>query len=750
MNHWMRPLSRGMALLTLALVGFVSCSDDDNDESNHVWSGVLSASVDGVPTQFSDPVWLEEINGGDAWVIGNAGQTQLQFYIASAQPGTYSTDSNGMGRYVPDTSVPGYDYSAPAGELRSMPGMIGGSITVETATAERLSGHFAFQVATPALDDTVTISDGVFDLRFGPPAATESPVGIWQRTQSGIEQETIELLASGTAHWIHASYELQLCQSASGSWSQVGDSLRMNLEGEISTVAWSRMGTALAIWDTENPTPVLYGSVASLPSCADYGFGGSDTGWTGTLTAIIDGTPVDFGQELWLETIMGDDAWVIGNAGDRQIQFYVASAEPGTYPANPSSNEGMGRYVPDTSVPGYDYNNPVGEYNTNFPGAGGVISVSAASPTSLSGTFSFAVKNEAGDTITITNGVVDIQTSTAASPAGIWQTGMDGDFVETLELAENGSFASVLADWESSECVFQTSVWNSTATHIIVGTGLNSYPLGSWSLEGGLLIIDRGAGDIRTYLPVVALPDCEDYVFDPLEAVYGTWQRGMAGNFEETMAIEPDQDFMVTVALFADEICFVVNGSWEMDGDTLRVDYIDGNGPPAYRVTTSGINLILSAPGHPSMVFTRVAEMPDCADYGFETGPPVGIWQQSVPDLFEYSLEFAGSGDFGRTYAHFVDEWCYESSGSWTASADSLFIQYDNGQETLAYERVGNGLEITFDDGNSSFLTLTDTMPLCADYGLGGSPPAGKNTPRALQGAEPGTAPTIRSPYRAH
>jgi len=459
-----------------------------------------------------------------------------------------------------------------------------------------------------------------------------------------------------------------------------------------------------------------------------------DTGWTGTLTAQVDGVATSFAQSLWLETIAGGDAWVIGNAGDRQIQFYIATAAPGTYPTDPSSQVGMGRFVPDTSVPNYDYANPAGEYNTNFPGAFGSIVITSASATHLTGTFSFVARNAAGGSVTISNGVVDIETVVEVSPAGTWQTGQEGEFIETLRLAEGGAFTQVTADWQLGECDTRTSVWAYSATHLFTGTGLNRVPLGTWTLADGQLTIDRGDGGVRVYHSVDGLPSCDDYSFDPLEAVYGYWQRGMEGSFEETVAIQPDQSFQVTVALIDDLNCFVVDGQWTWDGDSLRVEYVNGNGPPAFHVSVSGGNLVMRTPADGDMVYSPVDAMPDCEDYGFETGVPVGIWQDSQPGTLEYTLEFAAGGDFNRTYAYFVDSWCFEESGTWTATADSLHIQFPGSVESLAYARLGNALTITFSDGNAVTLLLTGTMPSCADYGLEGSPPApGRDDPPLLK-----------------
>jgi len=222
-----------------ALLLVFACGEDDKEETTRDWGGTLQATVDGVVTEFTDLVWMEEINGGDAWVIGNAGDQQLQFYVASAAPGSYpanSTSTVGMGRFVPDTGVANYDYGNPVGEYNTnFPGA-GGTITLTSASSTGLVGTFSFVVKNSA-GDSITITDGRIDLHYGPPVETDSPVGLWQRTVSGVEQETLEIVAGGGLHRVHASYALQACSSADGSWSLVGDSLRLVLEDTPNTYA---------------------------------------------------------------------------------------------------------------------------------------------------------------------------------------------------------------------------------------------------------------------------------------------------------------------------------------------------------------------------------------------------------------------------------------------------------------------------------------------------------------------------------
>jgi hypothetical protein len=257
----------------LALLALSGCSEDDDTKTPSGWTGILSAKVDGVSTQFTDLIRVEEISGNDLWVIADGGDTQLQFYLPTTVPGTYNTESQGMGRYVPNTDLPGFDYNDPAGALFTQPG-VGGTITIDVATTSRISGSFAFQVATEGMGSTMSVTDGVFDLRFGSTGGDASPVGIWQYTEAGVQQQTFELRADGSLDWITASYEAEFCMAQSGTWSEVGDSLRITLDGSTGSAAWAQVGTGLAIWSAENPDPMIFEAAAGLPDCADYGFGG--------------------------------------------------------------------------------------------------------------------------------------------------------------------------------------------------------------------------------------------------------------------------------------------------------------------------------------------------------------------------------------------------------------------------------------------------------------------------------------------
>ncbi|MCB9473383.1 MAG: hypothetical protein H6678_06195 [Candidatus Delongbacteria bacterium] len=749
MMNWKITRALGYGLLLASLSVLHGCTEDSTEDNtaNYAWSGTMTARVAGVVTDFGDQVWLEEINGGDAWVIGNSGQTQLQFYLPSYATGMFSTDDGGMGAYVPDTGISNYDYHTRAGQLSTIPGIVSGWINVTTATASQFAGGFAFyMLSDPSSSDTLYISDGHFDLSYGPPATPDSPVGIWQYTEAGVEQETLEFLANGTVHEVYADYLDRSCDSENGSWTLDGDTLVVTLGAETDRLAWSLEGSTLSVWNAEVSPAVVFQAVGSMPSCEDYDFG-SSTGWTGTLSATVDGTPMEFGSHVWLETIMGGDAWVIGDAGDHQLQFYIANASPGTYSANFAGDQGMGRYVPDTSVPGYDYSNPVGEYNTNFPGASGSIVITQASATQLTGSFSFVVTNATGDAITISNGVVNIQMPPEPTPAGLWQSSVLNDHEDTIEFAEGGSYTRVQADWIAGECGSTSGVWSSDATHIYTDTGANQVTLGSWSLTNGMLTIDFG-GSSRTYHSVNTLPSCDDYNFDPLANVYGFWQRGGTGVWEETVGILEDHTFLVTVGELQEQTCFEVIGTWQQDGDSLRITYTQNFGPLAWRFSSGGSSLVLSAPGVGNASYQRVQDMRYCTDFGWESGPPVGIWQSANPGVFEYTVEYSQNGDYGLTYANFQETWCYEEAGSWTASADSLFLHFPESDQSLAYVRWGNNLFVTYQDGNWSLLTRVDDRPFCSDYGLGGSPAAPDDSTHPVSGMGFGPAFQKESAFR--
>ncbi len=289
----MNPATRWNTRLCLALLGLalLGCdeSDDTTENGTSGWTGSLSATINGVSVEFDDLLWMEEIEGGDAWVIGNAGTRQLQFYLQSAQPGTYRTQDMTpfiMGRYVPDTSSPDYDYSAPEGAYETLPGSFDGTILLDAFSATALSGSFSFQLADVATrQDTITVTDGVFSMTYG---STETPslAGIWQRSLPGVLEHTIQLQANGGFNETWADLETQECDETSGSWTVDGDTVRVVIDGVPHRAAWELAGTTLTILDPEDPEEQVFVAVSELPTCEDYATPSLAGMWENTNSAF--------------------------------------------------------------------------------------------------------------------------------------------------------------------------------------------------------------------------------------------------------------------------------------------------------------------------------------------------------------------------------------------------------------------------------------------------------------------------------
>lgn len=227
----------------------------------------------------------------------------------------------------------------------------------------------------------------------------DSVVGVWQRTQANVEQETIQIAADGTWEMVFADYVAEACFTGSGTYAVEDDSLVIVDTGDTTRVAWSRSGSSLTVADPEDASITVYASVASLPTCESYGFGGGNPGlWSGTMTASVDGAAMNFGEYIYGAV---DNGMVVfgGNGGTRQIQFAILGQAAGNYDLGSGS---MGIYVPDT-------NNPTTMLTTVAGLASGTANFSTLSSTRIVGTFSFSAINASTmETVSITNGVVDI------------------------------------------------------------------------------------------------------------------------------------------------------------------------------------------------------------------------------------------------------------------------------------------------------------------------------------------------------
>lgn len=223
-----------------------------------------------------------------------------------------------------------------------------------------------------------------------------SLVGIWQNTVANVEQSTFQILANGTFLAVHADFVDEDCWEGDGTWEVEGDTLRTTESGTVFSMAWSRSGSTLTITDVDGS--LVYTSVAALPSCDDYGWGGNAGLWNGTISASVAGSATDFSAFIYADIEAGVMAFG-GNGVTRQIQFTVLGNGPGTYALGAGS---MGIYVPDTS-------DPTAVMTTMAGLAPGTITLTTATATHLVGTFSFtAMDFQDQSTVQITNGTFDI------------------------------------------------------------------------------------------------------------------------------------------------------------------------------------------------------------------------------------------------------------------------------------------------------------------------------------------------------
>ncbi len=732
MNTRRMGLLQAGALATL--VALLGCTDEENDPAGESgWSGTFSAMINGVAVSFNEGIWMEEINGGDAWVIANSGDRQLQFYVPNKAVGIFLTDGGAMGRYVPDTSDPDYDYANPTDAYESRPGIIGGSITLTEAGANSLGGSFAFDLLNAAGTDTVRVTNGSFAMEYGVSANPTTPVGAsWQANETGVLEHSFHLADDGSMESVLALFELESCISFDGSYSITGDSLHLVEDGVTSSFAWSLSGEVLLLRDATNPAGFSYQRITALPECSDYGFGAASD-WQGTLMARIDGQEVSFTDRIRVETIFGDDLWVIADAGDTQLQFYLESAEVRTHN---TGDDAMGRYVPDTSLPGYDYANPAGAFES-IPGViGGGIVISELSESRIVGSFAFDLAN-AGQTefTSVTHGQIDIHLGEPAlDPAGVWQRTEGGLIEESWEFLSEGSYTRVTAYLDQEYCESENGSWSldgDLLSLMPLSGGTRVYTL---ARSSSLLSLSAG-GETMLFNEILSLPDCEHYGFDPFAAFYGSWQHGVAGDFEETYTFREDGRVDILVALFQDDYCFVVEGLWTATLAEITIEYLFNNGPPLFAWSRSGNTLTLDSPLYSPFVLERVETAPTCDDYDFVSGTPQGTWQQGVPGTWEFSVEYAADFGYSQTYAIFTDANCFEEAGSWNADSDSVYTNVDGNLNALAYERQGTLLTLTYSDGNrtNQFTIDPADMPACSDYGLGGAA-AGGSSPHALRG----------------
>jgi hypothetical protein len=223
-------------------------------------------------------------------------------------------------------------------------------------------------------------------------------VGIWQNTEiSGgdtLAQHTTQLFANGHMAQTIADYQDELCTGINGLWSATDDSLATSystpLGTEGDTLAFALSGNTLTV-TLGNGTPVVYTKVLTLPDCEDYGFP-PPAGWTGTLSAVVDGTSIDFSAGTHAQ-FSGGEMGFGGSDSLHSIGVLIDSDQAGSY----GVGHAVGTYIPDL------VNLDLFTSSTAIQ-----VDLSVCTPTHVAGTFSFTGINASMQTVTIASGVVDI------------------------------------------------------------------------------------------------------------------------------------------------------------------------------------------------------------------------------------------------------------------------------------------------------------------------------------------------------
>ena len=132
-----------------------SC-DDYDFSSPDVWSGTISAQLDGAAVSFGNDIY----GGVDPGLLtfgGNAGLRQLQITALAGQPGTYALGSGTMAVYVPDIHHPTDMFTTVATIAE-------GTLILTAVSANHVQGTFSFNAINLATQQTMSVTDGVVDI----------------------------------------------------------------------------------------------------------------------------------------------------------------------------------------------------------------------------------------------------------------------------------------------------------------------------------------------------------------------------------------------------------------------------------------------------------------------------------------------------------------------------------------------------------------------------------------------------------
>lgn len=216
--------------------------------------------------------------------------------------------------------------------------------------------------------------------------------GVWMMTEieagDTLMQSSTELLANGTMNQIYADFVLEQCAGFDGGWSASEDSITITADygsgNESSTSAYELNGTTLTVTEEDGTTLVL-NKVNTLPSCDDYGFGTIEE-WTGSFGAVVDGTPIDFGNAVYVE-IEDDMLGFGGFNGVRNLAFVLDPGSAGTY----TEANGMATYMPDFN-----------DFMNAYVSSGMTLQLTTSTANHIAGTFTFEAANISAPAETVT------------------------------------------------------------------------------------------------------------------------------------------------------------------------------------------------------------------------------------------------------------------------------------------------------------------------------------------------------------
>lgn len=248
---------------------------------------------------------------------------------------------------------------------------------------------------------------------------------VWQATQEGVEEVTIELDADGSARVVDADYTDRSCASSSGVWTSDGSRVVLRLtppggapESDVRSFDYEVSEDSLVL--TGGGASTTYVPTGDVPSCVSYGFGS----WQGTLSAEVDGVaetytnfavtadPLDAGR---IEVLACPDTVTTCALADAMLVLRVNAPSPplapGGYPLGDTENGFYALINPfpsDPAFPGFD------TLRLTPPGAFLLTSVSEEW---VVGTFEFRANERANNSppapdgrtfVQVTNGLVNL------------------------------------------------------------------------------------------------------------------------------------------------------------------------------------------------------------------------------------------------------------------------------------------------------------------------------------------------------